>query len=318
MTNFWKSLKKPFTVLAPMEDVTDTVFRQIVAKYSKPDVFFTEFVSVDGLLSEGFEKVSTRLQFSKTEKPLIAQIWGNNPEKFYQTALMISKMGFDGIDINMGCPDKNVVKKGSGGALILTPNLAKEIVIATKKGAGGLPVSVKTRIGMRSIATEEWIGFLLSLDLDALTIHGRTVKEKSKVLAHWDEIGAAVKLRDKISPKTLIIGNGDVMSYKQAQEYAKKYGVDGIMIGRGVFNNLWVFNPKIREEDISPEMRIEALITHINLFEKTWGINKNYDILKKFFKAYISGFDGSKTLRTKLMDTKTPAEALNILSPKKP
>lgn len=314
MANIWKSLQKPFTALAPMEDVTDTVFRQIVAKYGKPDIFFTEFVSVDGLLSAGYEKVMPRFKFSKKEKPLIAQIWGTDPEKFYGAAKLISKMGFDGIDINMGCPDKNVVKKGAGGGLILNFDLAEKIVVATKKGAGKLPVSIKTRIGIKSAVTEEWISFLLTLNLAAITIHARTVREKSKVPAQWGEIAKAVKLRDKISPKTLIIGNGDVTSFEQALSYAKKYGVDGVMIGRGIFNNLWVFNPKIKYENITPKMRIKALINHIKLFEKTWGNKKNYDILKKFYKAYISDFDGSKQLRVKLMATNSAPEALVILS----
>ncbi|MFA5933147.1 MAG: tRNA-dihydrouridine synthase [Microgenomates group bacterium] len=313
MKNIWHTLQKPFTALAPMEDVTDTVFRQIVAKYGKPDIFFTEFASIDGLTSEGYEKIIPRFKFSKKEKPLIAQIWGNDPEKFYTVAKMISKMGFDGIDINMGCPDKNVVKKGAGGGLILNNILAKQIVDETKKGAPKLPISVKTRIGLRSITTEEWISFLLTLNLDALTIHGRTVKELSKVPAHWDEIAKCVKLRDKINPKTKIIGNGDVTSLKQAHDYAKKYGVDGVMIGRGIFNNLWVFNPKINESDITPGMRIKALINHIKLFDKTWGKNKNYDILKKFYKAYISGFPEAKQLRVKLMKTNSAQEVLKIL-----
>jgi len=313
MANIWRSLKIPFTALAPMEDVTDTVFRQIVAKYGKPDIFFTEFASTDGLLSEGYEKIIPRFKFSKKEKPLIAQIWGSDPEKFYVVAKMISKMGFDGIDINMGCPDKNVVKKGAGGGLILNNILAKQIVDETRKGAPNLPISIKTRIGLRSIVTEEWISFLLTLELDALTIHGRTVKELSKVPAHWDEIAKCVILRDKISPKTLIIGNGDVMSLEQAQAYAKKYGVDGVMIGRGIFNNLWVFNPKVNEEEITPEMKTKALIDHIKLFEKTWKDKKNYDILKKFYKAYISGFPEAKQLRVKLMETNSAKEALKIL-----
>lgn len=313
MKNIWKTLNKPFLVLAPMEDVTDTVFRQIVASCGKPDLFFTEFVSIDGFLSEGREKIMPRLKFSKKEKPIIAQIWGSDPEKFYEAAKIISKMGFDGIDINMGCPDKNVVKKGAGGGLIIQNDLVKKIVEETRKGAGKLPISIKTRIGLRSVVTEEWISFLLSLNPDAITIHGRTVKEMSKVPAHWDEIKKAVKIRNKMKSKTLIIGNGDVTSHQQAKDYVKKYGVDGVMIGRGIFRNLWIFNPEIDEDAITPEMRKKALISHIKLFDNTWGKQKNYDILKKFYKAYISDFNGSKELRIKLMDTKNTGEALKIL-----
>lgn len=314
MKNIWKTFSKPFLALAPMEDVTDTVFRQIVAKYGKPDIFFTEFVSIDGLCSVGFEKLLPRLKYAKIEKPIIAQIWGSDPEKFYKVAQMISKMGFDGIDINMGCPDRKVVKKGAGGGLIKTPELAKQIVEAVKLGAPKLPVSVKTRIGVNSIITEEWISFLFTLNLAALTVHGRTVKEMSKVPAHWNEIGKVVKLRNKINPQTLIIGNGDVISHQQALDYSKKYGVDGVMIGRGIFHNLWVFNPEVQEKSITPEMKIEALISHIKLFDKTWGETKNYDILKKFYKAYVSGFPEAKQLRIKLMATNSASDALNIIS----
>lgn len=313
MENFWNNLNKPFFALAPMEDVTDTVFRQIVAKYGKPDVLFTEFVSIDGFCSEGREKLLPRLKFAKIEKPVVAQIWGSDPEKFYESAKIISKMGFDGIDINMGCPDKKVVKKGAGGGLINTPELVAQIITAARKGASKLPISVKTRIGVNKIITEEWISFLLSFKLPALTIHCRTVKEMSNVPAHWDEIKLAVKFKNNLSPKTLIVGNGDVMSYKQGVDLAKETDCDGIMIGRGIFNNLWIFNPKIDTEQITSEMKINALIDHIKLFEKTYGNKKNYDILKKFYKAYISGFPEAKQLRIKLMETKSASEALDFL-----
>lgn len=314
MKNFWNSLNKPFFALAPMEDVTDAVFRQIVAKYGKPDVLFTEFVSVDGFLSDGREKLLPRLKFSKSEKPIVAQIWGSDPIKFYESAKLISKMGFDGIDINMGCPDKKVVRKGAGGGLIKTPELAAQIITTTRLAAGSLPVSVKTRIGFDKIITEQWIRFLLSFKLPALSIHCRTVKEMSKVPAHWDEIKLAVKLKNKISPETLIIGNGDVVSYKQGIDLAKRTGCDGIMVGRGIFNNLWVFNPKIDPNSVTPKMKINALKDHIKLFEKIWGKNKNYDILKKFYKAYISGFPEAKQLRIKLMETDSANQALILLS----
>lgn len=313
MANFWTGLKKPFTALAPMEDVTDTVFRQVVAKYGKPDVLYTEFVSVDGLSSEGLQKLLPRLKFSKIEHPVVAQIWGTDPEKFYLATRMISKMNFDGIDINMGCPDKGVLKKGAGGALINTPELAGKIIDAAKKGAGELPVSIKTRIGVNQINTEKWIGFLLSLDLPAITIHARTVKEMSKVPAHWDEIKKAVELRNKLNKKTLIIGNGDVVNFTQALDLAQSTGVDGIMIGRGILNNLWVFNRNINPGSVTPKMKISALIYHITLFEKTWATSKNYDILKKFYKAYISGFTGAKELRIKLMQIGSAGQAIKLL-----
>jgi len=247
MKNFLKDLRKPILIQAPMEDVTDTVFRQIIAKCGKPDIFFTEFTNVDGMCSKGRDNVGKRLIFTENERPIVAQVWGKNPENFLKTAKLIKDMGFDGIDINMGCPKKSVIKKGLGGELINNQSLAKEIFLATKEGVGGLPISIKTRIGVKKIQTEEWTKFLLGLNLDCLIIHGRTVAEMSESPVHWDEIEKVVKLKNSMKLKTLIIGNGDVKSYKEATEKSKQYGLDGIMIGRGIFNNLWIFNKKLNE-----------------------------------------------------------------------
>lgn len=287
-----------------MDDVTDTVFRQIIADLAAPDLYFTEFTSVDGMVSEkGFEPVSKRLQFTEKERPIIAQIWGSDLDKFFEAAQMIKKMGFDGIDINMGCPEKSVVKRGMCSALINNQPLAAEIIKATKEG-GGLPVSVKTRLGFREIQTEEWLGFLLKQDLDALIIHGRTVKEMSKVPAHWDEIGKAVKLRDAINPKTLIIGNGDIESYQDGLAKVKTYGVDGIMIATGIFKNLWIFEKSGKIHALTLEGRLNQLLKHTRLFVDTWGNTKSFAILKKFFKCYLSDFDGAAELRAKFMEAK--------------
>ena len=306
--NIWVTLPRPFFVLAPMEDVTDTVYRQIVARCGRPNLFFTEFTNVDGILSIATEKVSQRLRFLPIEKPLIAQIWGNNPESFRKVAQLLSQKNFDGIDINMGCPDSGVVKKKAGGGLIKDPVLAAEIIIATKEGAGELPVSVKTRIGYNKIITEEWVTHLLSQKIDALTVHGRTVSEGSKVPAHWDEIGKAVVIRDSLQLQTKIIGNGDVMSYQQGLDLAKQYHLDGIMVGRGIFANPWFFNPTIDITQVSLQERCDMLVTHMNLFLDVWKGSKNFDILKKFFKAYLRDFEGANELRTELMMKKTPEE----------
>lgn len=313
MNNFWTTLKKPILIQAPMEDVTDTVFRQIITKCGKPDVFFTEFTNVEGMCSRGRDKVGKRLIFTSIEHPIVAQIWGLDPKKYFETAKLIKTMGFDGIDINMGCPEKSVVKKGSCGGLINNPSLAKEIILATKEGAGGLPVSVKTRIGVKDIQTEKWAGFLLGLNLDALTIHARTVAEMSDFPAHWDEIGKVVKLRDSMKVKTLIIGNGDVKSLDDAINKHKKYKVDGVMIGRGIFNNLWLFNKNINPSEISYQEKLKLLIEHISLFEKTWGKTKNFSIMKKFYKIYISGMPDAHNVRMKLMELKTASETLKFL-----
>lgn len=314
----WQNLKKPFFVLAPMEGGTDTVFRQIVVDCGRPDVMFTEFTNVEGLLSKGRNDVALRLKFTETEKPLIAQIWGKNPIAYFEVAQQLVQLGFDGIDINMGCPERTVVRNGCCSALIENHELAEKIIKSTKEGAGDLPVSVKTRIGFKSIATEEWISFLLNQNISALTVHFRTQKEMSLVPAHWEEAEKVVKLRDKIAPSTVIIGNGDIMSKKQGLDLANKYGVDGIMIGRGVFHNPYVFNEKINYEKQTKEERISLLKKHINLFEKTWKSNekvykKSFLPLKRYFKIYISGFEGAVDLRAKLMETRTLEEAKQIL-----
>ena len=317
MKTIWSRLqsKKPFFVLAPMDDVTDTVFREVVARAAAPDLAVTEFASADGFVHpKGRESVERRLQVNETEAalgvPLIAQIWGATPNHYYAMAKDLAARGdFAGIDINMGCPEKGIVKRGCCGGLIKEENwdTAAAIIAATKRGAGDLPVSVKTRLGVNSLNTEAWATHLLKQDLAALTIHGRTVREMSKVPAHWDEIGKVAALRDQIAPQTVIIGNGDVESREQGAALAAEHGLDGIMIGRGVFHNLFVFDPDQREH--APEEMFRILLEHVALYEQTWGTTKSYAPLKKFFKIYIHGFAGAAELRAQLMETKTPSEA---------
>ncbi len=343
MANFWNKLKKPIFALAPMMDVTDTVFRQIVAScgrstkltINKPDVFFTEFVSCDGLCSEGKIKLLKNLKFNKKiERPIVAQFFGSKPENFYKCAKLAVKLGFDGIDINMGCPDKKIEKQGAGAALIKTPELAQKIIAETKRGAGKLPVSVKTRIGFNKSEIETWIPCLLKANPAAIILHGRTRKEMSKVPAHWDLIGKAAEMAR--GSGVLIIGNGDIVSLADAKDKAKKYNLDGIMVGRGIFANPWFFNPDVNPNEIKPKDKIALLIKHLKLFDKTWHQTKpgsrssdsgkaakikselslpgkNFAIMKKFFKMYISGWNGAKTLRAKLMTAKSVEEALKIL-----
>lgn len=313
MKNFWKDLPKPFFALAPMDDVTDTVFRQIVISCGKPDVFFTEFVSCDGLCSAGKEKLLSKLKFNGIERPIVAQIWGTKPENFFQTAKLVQELGFDGVDINMGCPDRSVLKTGGGGATIKDQKLAKEVILAVKEGARGLPISVKTRIGFEKIQTEEWVGFLLELGLNALTVHGRTVRELSKVPTHWEEIGKVVELRNQMKLETMILGNGDIESYEEGLDRSQQFGVDGIMVGRGIFNNLWIFNSQVYPQDITPEKRLEVLLKHVRLFDMVWGNSKNFAILKKFFKAYVNSFKGASELRGKLMETSSAQEVEEVL-----
>lgn len=317
---FWQTLPKPILALAPMEDVTDTVFRRIVASTYAPTIFFTEFTSVDGLFSRGREAVIHRLDYTETERPIIAQIWGNTPELFYKAAKLVAEMKFDGVDINAGCPQKNVTLRGGGACLIQDPPRVKEIIAATKEGAaqkalpgGSLPVSVKTRLGYKKISID-WIQFLLEQDLDALIIHGRTAAELSKVPAHWDEIAKVVKLRDLTKKNTVILGNGDVTDYTDAVAKCKKFGVDGAMIGRGIFHNLWVFDPHGTSHMDNHQELLKIMRKHMRLFDETWGKRKNFAVLKKFFKLYVQGFPRAGKIREQLMETNTAKEAEKILN----
>ncbi|HZZ99332.1 MAG TPA: tRNA-dihydrouridine synthase [Candidatus Paceibacterota bacterium] len=314
--NFWQKLKeqkRPFFILAPMADVTDLAFRQIVTECGRPDVFYTEFVSTDGLCSDkGRPRLLPHLKFAENERPIVAQFFGSKPENFRQCAELAVELGFDGIDINMGCPDRKIMKQGSGASLVLNPELAQKIVAETKRGAGQLPVSVKTRLGYDKIVTDAWMRALVNSEPAAILLHGRTAKEMSKVPAHWDEIGkAAAIVREAGIP---FVGNGDVGSYQEGIEKADEYGLDGIMVGRGIFSNPWFFNSNIDPLQKTKEERIALLRRHVELFTELWGENKNFDVLKRFFKIYIKDFDGSKELRDKLMTARSKEDVEMILS----
>lgn len=313
--NILTQLPKPFFVLAPMDDVTDTVFRRIVAECARPDLFFTEFVNVDGLQSIGRPRLVKRIQFTDAEQPLIAQIWGKEPENFRKTAAELVEMGFAGIDLNMGCPEKTVVKNGVCSALINNRELALEIIQATQEGAAGkVPVSVKTRLGFNEVDFT-WHEFLLAQNLDMLTIHGRTRKEMSEVPAHWDMIGKVRELRDRIAPQTLIVGNGDVQNRVQAQELAEKYNLDGVMIGRGVFHDPFAFAQESPWPTYTKAQRAALYAKHVTLFAETWtSEDRRIATLNKFCKIYISGFDGAKELREQLMDARSAEELLALLA----
>ncbi len=312
MKSFWHRLPRPILALAPMEDVTDTVFRRIVASCACPTVFFTEFTSVDGLFSRGREAVIHRLDYTETERPIIAQIWGNTPELFYKAAKLIAQLKFDGVDINAGCPEKNVTSHGGGACLIQDPSLTKEIIQATKEGIGDLPVSVKTRLGYKKIS-DDWIPFLLEQNLDALTIHGRTAAELSKVPAHWDEIKKAVLLNKKMKNNTIILGNGDVKDYADAVKKCEEYGTDGAMIGRGIFRNLWAFDHAGVSHMENHQEMLKIMREHMKLFGETWGNGKNFAVLKKFFKIYVQGFPNASEIRERLMESANSGEAEQVL-----
>ncbi|NCN07495.1 tRNA-dihydrouridine synthase [Candidatus Falkowbacteria bacterium] len=314
MKNFWTKLPKPFFVLAPMAEVTDAAFRQVIAKYGKPDVFYTEFVSADGLNSRGRDKLMIDLKFSRKEKPIVAQLFGHNPETIKSAATLCKKLGFDGIDLNMGCPEKNICHSGHGAAMIKNPKLAREVIRAAVDGASGLPVSVKTRLGYyKKEEMEVFLPAILQENLAAVAIHARTKKEMSKVPADWSSIKRAVEIRNEQGSQALIIGNGDVMNLEEARVRVKETGCDGVMIGRGIFGDPWLFNKKIKKENVSLKKQFKVMIKHTQLFEKYLLKDKKFDIMKKHFKAYVTGFDGAKELRMELMAAKNSKEIAKII-----
>ncbi|CAC6794993.1 TPA: tRNA-dihydrouridine synthase [Staphylococcus aureus] len=310
--NFWSELPRPFFILAPMEDVTDIVFRHVVSEAARPDVFFTEFTNTESFCHpEGIHSVRGRLTFSEDEQPMVAHIWGDKPEQFRETSIQLAKMGFKGIDLNMGCPVANVAKKGKGSGLILRPDVAAEIIQATK--AGGLPVSVKTRLGYYEIDEwKDWLKHVFEQDIANLSIHLRTRKEMSKVDAHWELIEAIKNLRDEIAPNTLLTINGDIPDRKTGLELAEKYGIDGVMIGRGIFHNPFAFEKEPREHT-SKEL-LDLLRLHLTLFNKYEKDEiRQFKSLRRFFKIYVRGIRGASELRHQLMNTQSIAEARALL-----
>ncbi len=306
--------------MAPMADVTDVAFRGMFAKYGKPDVLWTEFVSADGLCSVGKKKLLHHFKFSNKERLIVAQIFGAKPENIKRASTLVAELGFDGLDINMGCPDKSVVKQGAGSALIKNPDLAREIIRAAiagaklaKKGNKNMPISVKTRIGFsKKTELESWISEIIKEDISALTIHARTMKEMSDPPADWSQVKKVVELVRASGKKILVIGNGDIKSIAEGEARARETGCDGIMVGRGAFGNPWFFNKK--KKVITTKEKLKALLEHTKLFEKLLGKEKNFSVLKKHYKAYVNGFDGAKELRVKLMATESYQEVKGIIS----
>ena len=302
MSNIWNELKTPFTVLAPMEGVTDCVFRAVVNKAGRPDLFYTEFTNVSSFASErGRHDALERLTVKAEDKPIIAQIWGKNPEHFGELARELEGMGFSGLDLNFGCPDRHVNKAGGGAAMIRTPELAVEVIKQAKENTN-LPVSVKTRLGFTYVDEyKEWI-----------TVHLRTRKEMSKVAAHYELIPEIIKLRAEIAPETKLLINGDIKDLAQIRELHEKYPeIDGFMIGRGVFQNPYCFTDKAptKKELLSLfRFHLDEYDKHVKEVEKY-----PYEPLKHFFKVYINSFDGASDLRVKLMDCKTTDELRAVL-----
>jgi len=323
MASFWNTIDRPIIALAPMEDVTDTVLRALLLDLMDPGclhVVMTEFVSTDGLLhKKGRKRVIHRLRVDDRERKLlkekkvkiVAQIWGNTPENYQKVIKEIAdEMEFDGIDINMGCPVVKVVRRGCCSGLIGNPSLAKEIILASKE-ASHLPVSVKTRIGLKEVATEEWIGHVLETEPAALTIHGRIQKQMSDGLADWSEIGKAARLRDRLGLDLPVLGNGDVVSLEDAHDRCKTHGLDGAMVGRGIFENPWIFMKEQRER--TKEEKLDLLWKHTELFDSIWGNTKNFHILRHYYSIYSKGFYGAAELRAKLMQTESIADVEKVI-----
>lgn len=315
MQSFFDRLPKPFFVLAPMEDVTDAAFRKHIASYKAANITFTEFTSADGLVLApeiGRKSILKKLEFTEGERPIIAQLFSAVPERMEKAAAMCAKLGFDGIDINMGCPVGKIVDTGCGAAMIKTPDLAIEIVRAARQGAPNLPISVKTRVGYsRDEEMEAWIPTLLKENLAMLTLHARTRNDMSAVPARWELVERAVEMRNEIAPQTKIVGNGDALDIPDARKKAEESGADGVMLGRAIYGNPWLFLD--RPTPPTQHERIESLIQHIQLFEDIMIPYSNPAVMKKHFKAYISGFDGAKELRVRLMEAETLSDARSIL-----
>lgn len=335
MQSFWSTLKRPIFALAPMEDITDAAFRRLIARHGKPDVMFTEFTSADGLVlapKSGQRALRKKLVFDEGERPIVAQLFTASPERMEKAAQLVAELGFDGLDINMGCPDRSVEKGGCGAALIKNPALARELIRAAKRGVfsvrstrSNIPISIKTRIGYNSDELDSWLPELLAEEPAAITIHARTRKEMSDVSSRWDTIARAVAIRDSIQNQrgdaslvqTLILGNGDVKDISDARAKAAETRCDGVMLGRAIYGNPWLFVDvmDVRHPYIPTQQdRVKALLEHLVLFDELMTGTSSYATMKKHFKAYISGWDGAKELRVKLMETENIAYAQAILA----
>ncbi len=310
--NFWRDLPRPFFILAPMEDVTDVVFRHVVSKAAKPDVFFTEFTNTESYCHpEGQQSVRGRLTFTEDEQPIVAHIWGDKPEFFRQMSIGMAEQGFSGVDINMGCPVDNVAEDGKGCGLIRRPEVAAEIIQAAK--AGGLPVSVKTRLGYTEVNEwRDWLTHILKQDIVNLSIHLRTREEMSKVDAHWELIPEIKKLRDEVAPDTLLTINGDIPDHQTGLKLAHQHGVDGIMIGRGIFTNPFAFEKEPKAH--SSKELLDLLRLHLDLFDEYSQLQpRSFGALRRFFKIYVRDFRGAGELRNQLMNTGSTDKARALL-----
>lgn len=346
--NFWNELPEAFVGLSPMDGVTDLPYRMIMAKYGHPDLIFTEFVPVEALI-RGIKRAYDDFLYDEIERPIVAQIYGNEPELFYSCAQITAELGFDGLDINMGCPAKSVQSRGAGAGLIRTPELAAEIVKQARRGLDAwqkngveyekmppeakpvrikrilkergrykneerkrLPLSVKTRIGFDSPIVKEWFSVLAKLPVDAISIHGRTLKQAYRGQASWEEIGKAVEVIKNINSEIKVVGNGDVQDRAQVNEYAEKYNVDGILIGRASFGNPWAFDLNVSRDKLGFEELKGVMLEHAKLH---WKIkdHKAFVQMRRHLSDYIKGFENASQIRALLVRVSSPAELEKIL-----
>ncbi len=311
---FWDKLENPIIVQAPMEDVTDSAFRRIIAKYGKPAVMYTEFTSADGLMSKGKDRLMHRLVYDEIERPIVAQLFGVNPENMYKSAKLVKELGFDGLNINMGCPKDSICKSGTGAGAILKPELSAEMIQAAREGSE-LPVDIKTRLGYtRTDEMYDWLSHILKQDVAALTVHLRTKKEMSKVPAHWELAKEIIKIRDELGVNTKILGNGDIKTVEDAENKIKVTGVDGVMIGRGIYGNPWLYNKEIKKEDLKLEQVLEVLVEHCELFDELLSNDRPFVLMRKHFKSYLAGFNNTKKLFYKLMECNNSEEVKSVAS----
>jgi len=317
---FWKTLKKPIIALAPMADVTDAAFRRMIARYSRPfgpDVFWTEFVSADGLVradQAGKQKLLKDLEYAESERPIVAQLFSGKPEMMREAAKMVLDLGFDGLDVNMGCPDRSIEKQGAGAALCRDPKRALEMLRAARQGVEDkIPISAKIRLGYNKDELDTLLPELLREEPATIIIHLRTRKEMSRVPAHWDRLRDAVAIRDELKSQTLIIGNGDMVDLTEARQKTIETGSDGVMLGQAIFGNPWLFNERLNfGKDVSLRQKLQVLVEHTNLFAELLP-HKSFSIMKKHYKAYVSGWDGAKELRAKLMETSNAMEVKKLV-----
>lgn len=307
-------MPRPFFALAPLANVTDAVFRQHIIRHSRPDVLWTEFVSADGLCHpKGREALLRDLRFDENERPIVAQLFTAHPEKMFEAAKLIATLGFDGLDINMGCPDKNVMKQGAGAMCMQDPKLAQQLIIAAREGCAAsgtaLPISVKTRLGFNDDVLEEWLPVLLEAKPALITVHARTKKELSQVPARWERVKRAVEIA--AGSGTLIVGNGDVHDLTEARAKARETGCDGVMLGRAIFGNPWLFD---EAKEVTVGEKVRSALEHTRLFVDVWGETKSFELMKKHYQAYINHFPLAKELRVALMECHSVGEVEAVIA----